>query len=314
MDDLILTRDLVAQGYSMADITRLARRDDLVRLRRGAYVAKPPADPAEPQGGNLSHRDLHAEHRRLLQATLAQLHPGYVFSHVSAAALHQLPLFAPTLGLAHLTRDRRGGGAVRRYVRVHGSPLRTADRSEIDGYPVTSLARTVSDLSRTLRFDQAVAVGDGALRLGLEHGLLGECLEQAAGWSGISQARRTAGFLDGRAESVGESFSRVLIVTKLLLPAPELQYEVFDDGGHLIGRCDFAWPRHRTLGEFDGMVKYGRLRRPGETVQEAVIREKRREDALRDHGWQVVRWTWDELWSPQLIADRIARAFARGTR
>ena len=96
---------------------------------------------------------------------------------------------------------------------------------------------------------------------------------------------------------------------------PVLQYEVFDDNGYLIGRCDFAWPERRTLGEFDGRMKYGRLRRPGETVEEAVHREKLREDALRDQGWQMARWVWDDLRSPQVIADRIRRAFARaGTR
>ena len=40
-------------------------------------------------------------------------------------------------------------------------------------------------------------------------------------------------------------------------------------------------------------------------------REKLREDALRDHGWQVARWTWDDLWRPNVIADRLGRAFTR---
>ena len=314
MDDLILTHDLVAQGFTAAEITRLSRRDDLVRLRRGAYLTKSPPELLGADGKALPPRDLHADHRRLLEATTPQLHPGYAFSHVSAAALHGLPLFAPTLEQAHVTRDRRGGGVVRKYVRVHGSPLRADDRQEIDGLPVTSLARTVCDLARTLRFDQAVAVGDCALRLGLEPARLAECLEQAAGWSGIPQARRTAAFIDERAESVAESFSRVVIVTKLLLPPPVLQYEVFDEAGRLIARSDFAWPERRTIGEFDGMVKYGRLRRPGETVEEAVIREKRREDALRDQGWEMARWVWDDVWTPNLIRDRITRAFARGDR
>lgn len=312
MDDLILTRDLVAQGFTAADLSQLARRDDLVRLRRGAYVAKSPPELADALTSPA--RELHAEHRRLVEATRPQLHPGHAFSHVSAAALYGLPLFARTLDHVHVTRDRRGGGVVRRYVQVHGSPLRTEDRHEIDGIPVTSLARTVCDLARVLRFDQSVAVGDSALRLGLDPSQLAACLDQAARWKGISQARRTAAFIDKRAESVGESFSRVVITTTLLLPPPVLQYEVFDEVGRLVGRSDFAWPEHRTLGEFDGMVKYGRFRRPGESVQEAVIREKRREDALRDQGWEMARWVWDELWTPNVIGDRITRAFARGDR
>ncbi|WP_240524231.1 hypothetical protein [Gordonia polyisoprenivorans] len=49
------------------------------------------------------------------------------------------------------------------------------------------------------------------------------------------------------------------------------------------------------VGEFDGMIKYGRLRRPGESIADAVIREKLREDEIRDTGPRVVRWTWNDL-------------------
>jgi len=65
------------------------------------------------------------------------------------------------------------------------------------------------------------------------------------------------------------------------------------------------------VGEFDGKIKYGRLVRPGQAPGDAVFTEKRREDALRDHGLEVVRWVWDELDSFDLPADRLRRAFAR---
>jgi hypothetical protein len=39
--------------------------------------------------------------------------------------------------------------------------------------------------------------------------------------------------------------------------------------------------------------------------------EKRREDALRDLGWQIVRWLWADLYRQGVIRDRILRAFAR---
>jgi len=42
-----------------------------------------------------------------------------------------------------------------------------------------------------------------------------------------------------------------------------------------------------------------------------VYREKRREDALRDLGLKVVRWTWDELATFIAPAERLCRAFAR---
>jgi len=45
-----------------------------------------------------------------------------------------------------------------------------------------------------------------------------------------------------------------------------------------------------------------------------VFEEKRREDALRDLGWEMVRWIWTDLFNPTELLDRLARAFARGSR
>ena len=305
MDDFLLTSDLSQRGFSSSEIRRMVRRSELARIRRGAYVSDGAARSAE-----LDPYDLRTPHRRLIEATQLQLHPRAVISHGSAAAVLGLPLFAGMVDHVHLTRDRRGGGVRRPVVWVHGSPLREEDRMMTEGLVVTSLARTTVDLARTLTYDQAVAVADGGLAAGVCAGELAESLEQAKRWHGCGQARRVVAVADGRSESVGESFSRIRI-SKAGLPDPVLQFEVFDDNGALIGRSDFAWPDRKTLGEFDGRVKYGRLRRPGETVEEAVHREKLREDGLRDQGWQVARWTWDDVWQPTVIASRLGRAFAR---
>ena len=117
-------------------------------------------------------------------------------------------------------------------------------------------------------------------------------------------------FIDGRSESVGESYSRVVLDELGLLPA-ELQYEVLDELGMFAGAADFAWLEHKTLGEFDGQIKYGTLLKPGQTASDVVVAEKLREDRLRDLGWQVVRWIWKELFTPWVIRERLERAFAR---
>ena len=91
------------------------------------------------------------------------------------------------------------------------------------------------------------------------------------------------------------------------------------DGG-LVGRVDFAWPEHRTVGELDGRVTYGRGGQDGlperdrRSGEDAVWAEKIREDLLRDLGWFVVRWTWDDLWRPGLVAARVRRAFEHDRR
>ena len=80
--------------------------------------------------------------------------------------------------------------------------------------------------------------------------------------------------------------------------------------GRRIGRVDFHFDGI-VLGEFDGRVKYGRLLKPGQSPGDAVFAEKQREDALRDLGFQVVRWTWDDLEAPGQVAERVRRAIAR---
>jgi len=93
------------------------------------------------------------------------------------------------------------------------------------------------------------------------------------------------------------------------LPPPELQWKVYGPDGRLVGRCDFAWPHHRLLCEFDGKMKYLALRKPGESIEEVVLREKAREDRLRElTGWAMIRIVWADLDRPRVTADRIRRA------
>ena len=125
-----------------------------------------------------------------------------------------------------------------------------------------------------------------------------------------SERAASVAFLDGRSESAGESVSRVRLVQQGL-PCPDLQREIYDADGRLVARVDFCWDEERTVGEFDGKQKYGRLLRPGQTSEEVIYAEKVREDALRDVGWQVVRWLWRDLNRHGVLRDRVRRAFAR---
>ena len=81
---------------------------------------------------------------------MGQASPELVVSHMSAAAVHGLPIWNEQLERVHLTRNRQGQGKVRRYVHLHCTPLPDRDVVEIDGFRVTSLARTVVDLASCL--------------------------------------------------------------------------------------------------------------------------------------------------------------------
>ena len=297
MDGILLTRALLEQGLTHNELARLRRRGELERLRRGAY--------ASPTEGELTRVE---QHRRLVQATVPQLIDGSVVSHGSAAVLHRLPVWGSSIARVHVTRP--GEGQRRPLLHVHCAPLSPADTTVVDGIAVTSLARTVLDLARTLRMEYAVAAADLALRNGLPPQLLAEGLSRMERWPGVRAARRVVAFADARSESVGESVSRVRLHLDGV-PKPDLQCEITGPSGLVIARCDFGWKEQRTVGEFDGKIKYGRLLQPGQRVEDVVYAEKLREDAVREEDYEVTRWTWDDCWRPGAIRNRILRAFDR---
>ncbi len=182
----------------------------------------------------------------------------------------------------------------------------------VDGLLATSVARTVVDLARSVPFVAAVLTADAALASGRpSRGDLTACLRRMGPVPGSRRAARVLAFADGHSESVGESRSRV-VLHRLGLPAPDLQVRLRRPDGSLIGRCDFGWRDHRTVGEFDGRVKY--RADDGGDPGDVVFREKRREDEIRDAGWEVARWTWADLDTPAVVDRRIRRAFARAGR
>lgn len=187
--------------------------------------------------------------------------------------LHRLPVWPQAIDRVHVTRNRRSGGNRHSIVHVHAAPLTDDHLTTVDGLPVTSLARTVLDLCRTIPIEQAVAAGDRAQAYGLVRKVLEDHLAQMVRWPGIRQARRAAMLFDPRSESPGESVSRVRLHEDGL-PEPELQQEIYDGDGRFVARVDFCWKAQRTIGEFDGKIKYGRLRKPGAVAGRSNLRRE----------------------------------------
>ncbi|MGY1715935.1 hypothetical protein ACI78R_15840 [Geodermatophilus sp. SYSU D01106] len=299
---LLVRRDALEEGYSDDEIARLTGRREWTRLRRGAYL-----DGGAPDGAA-------ARHRLLVTATLGMLRRPAVVSHQSAAVLLGMPLWSVPLDRVHLTRSPPAWNDSSRSLSVHTGRLDEDEVVHVRGFAVTSPARTAVDLARALSFEQAVVLLDAALAAGrCTAGELAEALDRSHGRPGVRSAARAVSFADRRSESVGESRSRVLL-DRLGLQPTGLQHTVHTTDGVRIGRTDFVWEHRRVVGEFDGRVKYGRLLRPGQDPGDAVFEEKRREDAIRDEGWGVVRWTWGELGNPVRLGERVRRALARGGR
>lgn len=293
---LVVSRaEALAAGRSVREVDALVRSGRWLALRRAVYLTQPtlPRHPA-------------VRHAVLVAAAVLSSGVPSIGSSTSAAVVHGLPLLVPHTGPPVLTRlrvpgsERPQGRNAARLV-AHVPPQH---RTVVHGAPVTAVARTAIDLARLGSPLDAVVVLDAALgRAGRE--ALSEVLAVEAGWPGVARARRAVEFADGRSESPLESVGR-LRIAELGLPAPELQVLVGDEDGP-IGRVDYLWEEHRTVGEADGRLKY--------VDQAALWFEKQREDRLREAGFEVVRFGWaDALHHPEVLRDRLLAAFARTGR
>ena len=279
----------------------------LLRLHHGVYLASAawPSDPAQ---------------QHLLRAEAAALtQPGSVLSHASAALAWGLP--SPGFrawhdGPVELTVAGHGGRRSGPDLVVHRRALPAHHAAvDQDGRPVTSLARTTADLAATLTLPDSLVVLDAGLRALVTtmvtsarrreyseprlaeaaRGLVGQC------WPARAVPRLAAlALADPARETPIESLSFAHFHLAGL-PLPTCQLAIRTPAGTLYP--DFYWHRARLVGEADGAVKYH--------DQAAILREKEREQVLRDLGFRIVRWLGAEVLSrPDVVVDRVRRALS----
>jgi len=273
-----------------------------VQLRRGAYATS----------GILAKAARDPRLRCALDVAAARALRGQtgVASHQSAAVLHGLPLLTtPPDGAVTLTvpPGQRKGGYGRSGVICHMADLPQEHIAKLYGLPVTTAGRTVIDIARTSPFMEGVVVADWALHERYTSKTdLRRVLASCAQWRGTATARTVVGFATGLAESPLESCARVIFHERGL-PPPELQVPVIGRTGTLIARVDFMWQQYRVIVEADGLLKYD----SGQTA----IKELARDRLLREAGYEVVHFTWKELFAdPERVIARIRAAFKRQAR
>jgi hypothetical protein len=283
---------VLAHGRDGDHLRRAVARGGLARVRRGAYT--PPVEEAGP--GRTARRAALAR----IAAVHAQLTVPFVFSHESAALLWQLDTVRLS-GRTHLIQASRPSSRNDPLVTRHVAVLPHDQRTALGGVPVTTLPRTVLDCLRTLSGDAALVVADSAVRAGLDTDALGSLLAEASGARGIVAARRLAHWADGGAATPGESMTRWALLD-FGLPPPETQVVVPTRLGSFA--IDMGWLGQQVGVEFDGLVKYSGAY--GRTGTDAVFAEKRRQDALEEQGWRLLRVTWADLRDPHATAARAA--------
>lgn len=306
-----LARDLRALGISNRKLAGEVARGTLVQLRRGVYV--------DTEAVGEDARELH-----VLRAWAEQVaDPALVpFGHTAAlawglpfetedSAAEQLPLMAARKGTTKRARATTSARIVLRDVPAHHVVLGPK------GLRLTSLARTAIDVADgelphvLTTLDAALRAECQAIRGVSRRRDLADPRIQAAGRGALTEALATVrpndraladsvSLADPRRETPIESLSAGhIILAGLPEPIPQAPIDT------VMGTFypDFLWPEYRLIGEADGDQKYGTPR--------DMIREKQREQVLRDLGFAFVRWRGREIrLTPGVVIDRIGRALA----
>lgn len=293
LDIVTTTARANAAGITDTMIATRLRSGAWTSLYRGHYRRTSSLDPdSDPHVALL---DTHVA--RAVAA--ARANPSSVIALESAAAMLGLPLTRPLPELPQLIR-LNGHGKIRARAHVHQQRLDSTDYLCSATHPeclVTTGLRTFADVARMGRLADAFSMGDRALRLGLF--TIDEVRAHAltARGRGVRTLRLAASHLDGARETPLESLSFAAFVSSNL-PLPEVQVEFDTRVG--TARVDFHWRSQRVVGEADGAHKY--------SERADLVVEKRREDALRELGLTVIRWTWSD------VADNFTETMSRIAR
>lgn len=286
---------LIVCGISAREIIRAVRAGDLVRVRRNALVLGELWRAAKPW-------ERHALRVRAVAAGMDPEKP-ITFTHHSALCLWGIALYGVDDRI-HLTspsgrRGRNDSGAS--FHRPVPAPFVTTRQ----GISVVTPAAACLQVAAFFGAEAGLVSADDTLRQGYAtSGDLAAALD-VLGVARTSRApRQVVALADPRIESAAESRARwAFHLAGIEQPTP--QVEVRGAQGQFVARVDFLVEKFRVVIEIDGMGKYQDIR--------DLRAEKKREDWLRELGYEVVRLTWEDLADPQLVLRKVLAAVSRAT-
>jgi hypothetical protein len=280
---VVSTKQLLGLGYSRDSIKRSFASGRLHRLHRGVYA--------------VGHRDLDW-HSRCLAAVLACA-PA-VASHASAGWLWGLLRYAP--GTIDLTAPTRRHS--RAAFRLHHARLEGRDRTEHEGIPVTSLARTKLDLAATLNPYRLERVLERSEELGLfDLGPIDEVLGRFSHHPGAKPLRQALDIYrpDPTFTRSGLEERFLVLVEKAGLPRPAMNVNV-------VGlELDAYWELERFAVELDVYETHG--------THAAFETDRLRNEDLLLAGIVADRVTGPRLKrEPEEVMERLGRLLAQRRR
>jgi hypothetical protein len=300
-----LRRDLIADGITDRQIRAFVKSGEWHRVRQGAYCL----------GALWVQLSAADRHRLLCRAVLMKAHPATVLTHVSAAVERGAPVWGISLEEVHTTRTDGRGGRREAGVVHHRNALSPDQVEIVNGVPVSKAARCAVEVCTIAPLEPALVTVNGLLHA--QQTTLSDIEVHAHDtrfWPESLSTTLVLRLADARIESVGESRTCYFLFCHHL-PRPEPQVVVHDERGREFARVDFAWLDLGVFLEFDGRVKYLDHRRDGETLEDFLLREKRREERIcLLTGWVCIRITWADLSDPERLARRIRAVLASRDR
>ena len=233
----------------------------------------------------------------LLAAWQRRLPPDAVFAGVTAAWLWRVGanLARPIEAIVPLTSGTRS----RPGLTVRRATVEADDATEIRGFPVTTLERTLCDLcARMPEIDALIAVDMAVLTGQMTSAVVRRYAESVRGRPGARRMGRLA-VVAAPAESPMETRLRWLLL-KANLPAPGVQVDLRDTEGKFVGRADLYYPGARLVIEYDGLHHRDRL-----------AEDNRRQNLLIKAGFTLLRFTASDLERPDLVASQVRALLQR---
>ncbi len=209
--------------------------------------------------------------------------PDGVLAGASAARLHGIPVQTPISCV--LTRSKAQLG--RPGVRVLRDPVARPDVTALDGLLVTSRARTVFDLLRTLPIGHARDLLDTALQR--RWITLPELAARVRAHAGRRDAPTLVGLVRHAADGAQSAAERLAVnlLRSAGLTGWAANQEIRNPAGMVIARGDLVFPAQRLVVEIDGRAHH--------VSPEQFQRDRERQNRLVGAGWTVLRFTWLDL-------------------
>ncbi|WP_353951389.1 DUF559 domain-containing protein [Knoellia sp. S7-12] len=248
-------------AVSRGELDRAVQRGEVVRIRRGHY-ALPGDDEAKAAAHELT---------------------GTAILLTAAAHWGWARKWSPKVPQIAVPRGRKlRADNTRVDVRWRNVP----DDDIVDGW-VTTRTRTLVDCAILLPFDEALAVADSALRVGLgkeDRRALARHIQNTPAQH-RKRVQRVMRAADGGAAGPFESVLRAIVLDIAELTV-ETQVRI-DDSTGWIGRVDLADLQLRLVLEADSMEFHGE--------RSAQDRDCARYTRLTTSGWLVLRFTWEQV-------------------